>query len=402
MMTRFAFLLLISIALSSQAVANNWNNKSSSKANEPSFSKFIYGEEIGKPGCFHHRDVPEDTAKRYAEFLSYEDAKKVVGFDWMDDHSKNSTSLNVTHENISKPSRHLFALSQTAAATSEDALIQKAIQLAVELAETETLLNTPSLNELKGSQCYDGNGNTKAYCAFHVVQFAAQFAGNYYVSLSFLLPYMTDNQKEIVISYSESLFEKFVRPINQSLQKNSEQFSQMANMSLAVLYYAYITEDQKLAQKTFNKTFSNIDAVFLEDGYILGSSFRGVRGFWYHTYGTNGAMAVVHIANAWGVNIPQNIFAKVKKSSELINLGIADIDKFHERKSPTGKQKNASYNPADARFHVHQLAIAIDQLSQVTVGVDLNVEADKVYMQKRRSEYPNDWTIGFNPQCVGS
>ena len=87
-MTRSVFLLLISIALSSQAVANNWNNKSSSKANEPSFSKFIYGEEIGKPGCFHHSDMPEDTAKRYADIISYEDAKKVVGFDWMADHSK--------------------------------------------------------------------------------------------------------------------------------------------------------------------------------------------------------------------------------------------------------------------------------------------------------------------------
>ena len=108
-MTRSVFLLLISIALSSQAVANNWNNKSSSKANEPSFSKYIYGEEIGKPGCFHHSDMREDTAKRYADIISYEDAKKLVGFDWMADHSKNSTSLNVSHENISKPSRHSFS-----------------------------------------------------------------------------------------------------------------------------------------------------------------------------------------------------------------------------------------------------------------------------------------------------
>ena len=40
--------------------------------------------------------MPEDTAKRYADIISYEDAKKVVGFDWMADHSKNSTSLNVS------------------------------------------------------------------------------------------------------------------------------------------------------------------------------------------------------------------------------------------------------------------------------------------------------------------
>ena len=108
----------------------------------------------------------------------------------------------------------------------------------------------------------------------------------------------------------------------------------------------------------------------------------------------------MHIANVWGVDVPTNIFEKVKKSSELINLGIADLDKFHERKSPTGKIKNASYNPADAIYHVHQLAIGIDQLSQVTVGVDLNVEADKDYIKKRVWEYPNDWTIGFNPQCI--
>lgn len=380
--------------------AVKWNNNSSSKANEPSFSKFIYGEEIGKPGCFYQTDIPEDGAKRVVELISYKAAKKVVGFDWMAEHSKNSTSLSVNHENMSKPSRHLFALSQTAVATSEDALKQKAIQLVVELAETETLLNTPSLKEVRGGRCYGGKGDTKAYCAFHVVQFAAQFAGNYYVSLSFLLPYMTENQKRIVLSYSRALFEKYVYPVNQNLGKDKEQFSQMANMSLAVLYYAYITEDQKLAQKTFAETFRNIDTVFLDDGYILGTSFRGVRGFWYHTYGTNSAMALMHIANVWGVDVPTYISEKVKKSSELINLGIADLDKFHERKSPTGKIKNASYNPADAIYHVHQLAIGIDQLSQVTVGVDLNVEADKDYIEKRVGEYPNDWTIGFNPQCI--
>ena len=70
----------------------------------------------------------------------------------------------------------------------------------------------------------------------------------------------------------------------------------------AVLVYAYLKNDSRLAQQTLNQIFQNIDTV-LDDGYISKSSFRGVRGFWYHTYGVNSALAVVHLAKQWKVEI---------------------------------------------------------------------------------------------------
>ena len=95
--------------------------------------------------------------------------------------------------------------------------------------------------------------------------------------------------------------------------------------------------------------FQNIDTVFLDDGYIKGSSFRGVRGFWYHTYGVNSALAVVHLAKQWKVEIPEQILKKVTASAKLVNVGIADLGNFESRKSPTGRSSNVSNDPKDDR-----------------------------------------------------
>ena len=53
----------------------------------------------------------------------------------------------------------------------------------------------------------------------------------------------------------------------------------MANGRIAVLAHAFWKEDKKLGKKTFSSIFANIDQVFMDDGYIKGTSFRGVRGF---------------------------------------------------------------------------------------------------------------------------
>ena len=73
---------------------------------------------------------------------------------------------------------------------------------------------------------------------------------------------------------------------------------------------------------------------------------------------------------------------------------------FNSRPDPDGKQRNASYDEKDARYHVHQMAIGIANLARVAVDKKLNITEDQSYQRKTPNEYPSDFTIGFNSNCM--
>lgn len=400
---RFIYLTLTILIFAGAPVEANFNQKKFN-VNEPAFSSYFYSDNAGSVGCTEADHVPNfDTLKETLAHRSV-GVGSVVGYDWEADHRKNSNSLTVNHDAISYPARQLFSIAQIAKSSNDIELIETSKRLILDIAKADTLSNTMTVSEVrsKGKRCYDGKGNTKAVCNFHSPQFAMQFMGNYMVSASLLWSHFSASERDIVLSYSDRMYQAYVRPVFNSLRKGKTDFSQMGNGGIAVLAYAYLKKDSLLAQKTFNQLFQNINNVFLSDGYIKGTSFRGVRGFWYHTYGVNSALAILHLARQWKVEIPEKILAKVTASANLINLGIADLRKFESRKSPTGKPKNASYNLKDARPHVHQMAIAINELSQSAVGVFLNTAKDRIYVRKSKGEHPSDFTIGFNPKCAVS
>ena len=395
---------LIAVVLSgavSFVHAANFNQKKF-EVNEPTFSSYFYADTIGSLGCTEYdQNRKFEQLKSLMDFRTFQ-IEKVIGYDWEKDHSENSNSLTVYHDAISVPARLLFALSQAAVASQDDELLERAKRLLVEIAKADTLSNTMTVAEVraKGKRCYDGKGNTKAVCNFHSPQFAMQFTGNYLVSASLLWPHLSETEQDVVSGYADRMYKAYVRPVFNELRKGKSQFSQMGNGGIAVLAYSYLKNDRKLAKKTFNQIFQNINQVFMNDGYIKGTSFRGVRGFWYHTYGVNSALAVLHLARQWNVAIPNEIEDKVAASAKLINVGIDDLQKFESRKSPTGKQYNASYDKKDARPHVHQMAIAINELSQSAVSIFLKTDEDSEYVRKSKKEHPSDFTIGFNPRCA--
>ena len=116
-----------------------------------------------------------------------------------------------------------------------------------------------------------------------------QFGANYTVAASMLRNHMSDEEKAITSGYIEKLYQKFSKPLFEKDRNLGKAFKQMANGGIAVLAYGYWKNDTDLILQTFDLIFANIDQVFLNDGYIKESSFRGVRGFWYHSYGTNSA-----------------------------------------------------------------------------------------------------------------
>jgi len=384
---RTSLLMVLSCAVMSVQAANF--NQKKIKVNEPSFSSYFYSDSVGPLGC----------AKSKERFVS--EIEQVIGYDWSKDHKENSNSLTVVHQGISTPVKKLFALSHTAVASKNEELIGQAKRLTLAIAKSNTLADSMTVSEVKkiGKRCYDGKGNIEAECNFHEPQFVMQFIGNYMVSASLIWPHLSKTERDVLTEYSDRMYKAYVRPIFDSLRKGKTDFSQMANGGIAVLAYAYLKNDSRLAQQALNQIFQNIDTVFLDDGYIKGSSFRGVRGFWYHTYGVNSALAVLHLAKQWKVNIPEETLEKVTASAKLINVGIADLRKFESRKSPTGKQYNASYDPKDARPHVHQGAIGINELAQSAVSIFLNTAQDGTYVRKSKGGI-SDFTIGFNPKCA--
>ena len=323
----------------------------------------------------------------------------VAGYNWQADHDTRSNSLTVRHEPISRPARMLFAVSHTAIAAGESDSIRDVVSILVDIAEADTLLETMTVAEATTGKdlCYAGKRKTSAPCDVHAPQFAAIFAGNYLVAAILLESSMTAAQRSAVNAYVEKMYRKYIVPVAESAWKGDRGYYQMANGGIAVLAYAAWTKDTGLAARTFGRMFGDIDRKFFEDGYINNNSFRGVRGFWYHTYGVNSALAVIGLAKSWGVSIPKEVNAKVVASTRLINVGVTDLAAFKSRPF-SGYTGNASSNPRDARPHIHQMAVGIDTLAMRYAGVTL--ERDPTYLRKRRNEEPSDFTLGFNPVCM--
>jgi len=365
------------------------------------FSKYFYGENVGKEECLRC-PLPPHRFKLKPLESSIDLISSVIGFDWENEHKKTSSSLSVKHEKISYPIRELFAISQQAISTNNDELKKEVKTLLKKIAKVNTLLATPSLKEVKskGGRCYNNNNDIKAVCKFHVPLFAMQFTANYIIAASLMKNEMSEEELIIIGNYIDKMHKKFNVPMFQEMNKYKKQFSQMANGGLAILAYAYWHNKPTLAANTFKKIFKNIDKVFMDDGYIRGTSFRGVRGFWYHSYGTNSALAVIALADLWKVKTPNYVRKKVTKATNLLNLGIENIEKFYSRPDPDGKQKNATYDEAYARHHMHQMAIGITNLADIAVGVKVNVKNDYDYKRKTPNEYPSDFTIGFNSNCM--
>ena len=399
-MTRTLLTVLFIALFSQTAFAGNWNT-SQPTVTEPTFSKYFFGDTIGKKGCllgdlnpYRHRLKSRETA---IDIVS-----SVIGFDWAAEHARGGTSLSVNHEKISKPARELFALAHQAIQTNDDLLKTQVKKLFIDIAEADTVLNSPTLKDTrsKGGLCYGDGNDTKAICRFHTPLFAMQFGTNYLIAATLLKGDMSPKEQKIVDKYADELYRKFSRPMFTHMSKQKASFSQLANGGIAILAHAFWKNDKKLGQKTFSSIFANIDRVFMSDGYIKGTSFRGVRGFWYHTYGANSALAVIALADLWKIKTPPKVFAKVKKATSLINVGINDIAQFNSRPDPDGKQRNASYDEKDARYHVHQMAIGIANLARIAVDEKLNIAEDQTYQRFTPSEYPSDFTIGFNSNCM--
>jgi len=245
--------------------------------------KYFYGDKVGS--CQTSRLGLEITLED--DFIERKIAE-VIGIDWDANHLKRSDSLTVRHEVISLPARYLFAATHAAVASGDGDQIRKAVSLLIRIAEAETILDTMTVEGVRrtGGRCYDGRGVTSARCLAHAPQFAADFGSSYLVPAIFLKSNMSDFERETVNEYAHQLYQRYIKSWADDA-RSAVGFYQYANAGIGELIYSAWIEDKELAAAAFNKMFQDIDNKFFDDGYINNNSFRGVRGFWYHTYGVN-------------------------------------------------------------------------------------------------------------------
>ena len=362
----------------------------------------VKSKDITFPGKFYTKEIKSCSALpnnvKFDNAETFKTIEDVIGFDWAKFHTETGTSIIVNHDVITVPGKLMLTAIQHAIASNNQTNLDMGKDLLLRIAKADTLYNSISYEELqKKPRCWVNN-DPDSPCWYHEFEFAGQTFGNFMIAAIYLKSEFNEKELKEMNRYIDKMYKKFLKPIQ--FRKNDKGFYAMANGGLSTLVYASWTNNKKLAAKEINHTFNEIDSLFYKDGYINDNSFRGLRGQWYHSYGVNIALGYVYIAKLWGAKVPEKVQNKLVNSAKVVNLAITDPEKFAERKNPNGKARNRIKNKNSATPHTHQMAIAIDSLMEMVVGIEL--EHDPIYLSKRKMHIPDgtDDLIGFNPNCI--
>ena len=282
---------------------------------------------------------------------------------------RQSTSLTVNKDAYSANWMPVLFNSYAAAATGDEALARTIIDGLKNLAAGQRYLNEPGLitrsQAFSGPACYSQGPDTP--CPSHTPRFVSRMYANLLISAAVLDPYLTDQDRAVLLPWFKQGYNKFVLPEVTSDQAGLYDF---ANMGLARLAYAALSNDMALAKRELSARRSDILKRIEPSGYIDENSSRGVRGFWYHTYGLDPALSYALVAREWGVDyfrdpaVGPKLAAAVSKTA----LGIADYQAF---RAAGNRGSSYSTNPADTRDFVHQFALNLYQISAREFGVRL-------------------------------
>jgi hypothetical protein len=362
----------------------------------------VKSKDITFPGKYYTNEIKSCSALpsrvKFNNVSTFKTIEDVIGYDWAKFHTETGNSLIVNHDVITVPGKLMLTAIQHAIANNNQANIDIGKDLLLRIAKADTLYNSISYEELqKKPRCWVNN-DPDSPCWYHEFEFAGQTFGNFMIAAIYLRSEFNKEELKEMNRYIKKMYKKFLKPIQ--FKKNDKGFYAMANGGLSTLVYASWTNNKKLAAKEINHTFNEIDRLFYKDGYINDNSFRGGRGQWYHSYGVDIALGYVYIAKLWGAEVPEKVHNKLVNSAKVVNLAITNPDKFAERKNPNGLARNRITSKENTRPHTHQMAIAIDTLMEIVVGIEL--EHDPIYLSKRKMHIPDgtDDLIGFNPNCI--
>ena len=375
----------------------------------------LAASDINFPGKFYTTEITSCKAMKdtptFTDSFSIKKVKGLIGYDWHADWEANSTSMNLQSKRIRVPIEALMAGTHNAISNNNQANIDIAKNLLIDLAKADTLYDSIGFYEVKKKPMCYANGDINAPCWYHQYQEVVDVISNYMINAIWLRDELNEQEFQIVDQYINKMYKKFLKPTESRCRFSCEEdegFYAMANGGTGILIYASWTNNKELAAEEINFRFKVMDRLFYEDGYINNNSFRGYRSQMYHSMGLNAALGYVYIAKLWGAEVPEELQNKLVKASEVANLAITDWDKFKSRKY-SGIQDNAIEDPKNARKFTHPGAWGIDTLMKIVTGVELEYDAEYVWKRKNnglwyssQGKVPNaiDIMIGFNPNCI--
>ncbi|WP_434622458.1 alginate lyase family protein [Tabrizicola sp. M-4] len=306
---------------------------------------------------------------------------------------QSTNSLTMDHDAISKRWTRLLGVAMGAAARNDQSSAGQIIDTLVGLAEARALLGVMSVSEAQRVNCWAG-GNKNSVCPYHVVQHSGFAAIAMIMSASMLEEHIQPDQKKILEGYFDALFKKFIGPLSKNGLR-SDGLYEFADYGIGVLAYARWTGNSRLATSEINARKRSFLGKINADGLIDNNSFRGYRGYWYHTLGAESAFGYALVARRFGVDL----FNDRQLGPRLRNLAIQVVNGANDYASfraLPARGNNAARDVADEIPHMHQFAVNLPRIIQQEYG--LRVPIQSAYRSKGQSETISR-LIGFNADC---
>ena len=390
---------LISLGLSGNVWAANWNSGSQgtqkSDYKDPQviiFPKDFFVEKIKGNSCYGSGAWnQEPLSNGMFDLLIQDEVSKLTSIDskTLED---TSTSLTVNHDYISRKWALLLDLTYDAVASENQSKIEAVKDILVSMAKNRVLLGATKPEEHDGQCWKDGNQNAK--CKIHFSLHSGYTFVAAMISAIVLEEHITAQEKKMLDEYFSESYERYIRPLTLG-QLKSKGLYEFADYGIGVLAYARWTKDEKLAKLELKRRYFSFLQKIEDDGFLKENSYRGYRGYWYHTLGVEGVFAYSMIARNFGVdffNMPL-LKAKFSKIVEKTVQGNSDVLLFE--KLPK-RGKNRITDKSKARPHMHQLAINLPTVLENEFKV--TIVQNPIYLRKSKDETVSRF-VGFNADC---
>jgi hypothetical protein len=282
---------------------------------------------------------------------------------------RRSTSLTSNHDAFTANWKPVLFNSYAAAASGDEVLARTVVDGLTRLARNGRYRSEPGLitraQALREPGCYAAGPD--APCPSHTPRFVSRMYATLLISAAVLEPYLTEADRAVLLPWFGEGYERFVVP---ELEADQDGLYDFANMGLARLAYAALTDDTRLARREFSARRADILRHLEPSGYIDQNSFRGVRGFWYHTYGLDPILSYALVAREWGVDLFRDpeVGPRLAAAVDKTALGIRDLAAF---RAPGNRGSAYSTDPADGRPFVHQFALNLYPIAAREFGVRL-------------------------------
>lgn len=316
--------------------------------------------------------------------------EKDIAFMNADKLFENDTSLTVNHDELSYRWANILSKTYTAVASKDTYLAKEVVKTLVHIAENNALLSTKTNGN---GNCWAG-GDKNSKCAYHTKQHAGFTVIAMLYSGIILKEYMTAEEIELLDNYFEKAYKKFINPLATEPLR-SPGIYEFADYGLGVLAYAHWTSDERLAKKEIDRRYKSFLNKIEKTGFIDNNSYRGNRGYWYHTLGAESVFSYALVAREFGYDwfTDSKMGPRLRALADTVSKGDEDYNLFASL--PT-RGNNASKDPGDARPWMHQLSISLP--ITLLEEYQINSGTHPKYLSLSKHETVNRFS-GFNSAC---